>query len=79
VGFKFKGLGPCGFVWVFFCGLVWLLLCILTVYLGEFFSFLIKHFLLIKKKKFLIVISFMICFKYFQIFFFEKIMENMVL
>jgi hypothetical protein len=54
-------------------------LCILTVYLGEFFAFLIKHFLLIKKTNYLIVISFMICFKYFQIFFFEKIMENMVL
>jgi len=52
VAFGFKGLGPCGFVWVSFCGLVWLFLYILPVYLRVPYVFLIKLFLLIKKKKF---------------------------
>jgi hypothetical protein len=51
VGFEYKGLGLCGFIWVSFCGVVWLVLCILPVYLGAPFAFLIKFFLLIKKKK----------------------------
>jgi hypothetical protein len=51
VGFEFKGLGPCGFVWVSFCGFVWLFLCILPMYLEVSYAFLIKPFLLIKKKK----------------------------
>lgn len=51
MGFEFKGLGPCGFIWLSFCGLVWLVLCIFSVYLGAPYAFLIKSFLLIKKKK----------------------------
>jgi hypothetical protein len=50
VGFEFKGLGPCEFVWVSFCGLVWLFLCILLVYLGAPYIFLIKPLLLTKKR-----------------------------
>jgi hypothetical protein len=39
VGFEFKGLGPCGFVWISFHGRVWLFLCILPVYLEAPYAF----------------------------------------
>jgi hypothetical protein len=51
VGFEFKGLGPCGFVWVSFCGLVLVVPVYIPYVLMGALRFLIKLFLLIKKKE----------------------------
>jgi hypothetical protein len=48
VGFEFKGLGPCGFVWVSFCGLVLVVPVYTPCVLKGALHFLIKLFLLIK-------------------------------
>jgi hypothetical protein len=44
-------LGPCRSYWILFRELTGLFICILPVYLEAPYSFLIKNFLLIKKKR----------------------------
>jgi hypothetical protein len=51
MGFEFKGLGPCGFVWISFCGLVLVVPVYTSCVLRSVLRFLIKLFLLIQKKK----------------------------
>jgi len=49
MGFEFKGLGPCGFVWISFCGLVLVVPVYTSCVLRSVLRFLIKLFLLFKK------------------------------
>lgn len=51
VGFEFKGFCLCGFIWVFFFFFFLWTGLVVPVYLGAPYAFLIKFFLLIKKKK----------------------------
>jgi hypothetical protein len=50
VGFEFKGLGPCGFVWVSFCGLV-LVVPVYIPYVLMGFTIFNKTFLTYQKKR----------------------------